>query len=187
MPRTTHPTPSDCREILLETYAANGEMNQLLLQHIDRRAWRSKLDATRREGRTIAAIFAHMHNCRLVWLKNSASYLKCPAALDPARCTMAQARAAHRQSAKRCLEMLREALSPDANKRVPKFARGSWTQDWPAGASMFCYMFSHEAHHRGQVIMLAKQLGYKLPDPAAYGIWHWEKLWKKCGFTTRPR
>ncbi len=52
---------------------------------------------------------------------------------------------------------------------------------------MFSYMFAHEAHHRGQAIMLARQLGYKLPDKAANGIWRWEKLWKQCGFDTRPR
>jgi uncharacterized damage-inducible protein DinB len=41
---------------------------------------------------------------------------------------------------------------------------------------MFSYIFAHEAHHRGQAIMLAGQLGYKLPDEAAYGIWRWEVL-----------
>jgi uncharacterized damage-inducible protein DinB len=52
---------------------------------------------------------------------------------------------------------------------------------------MFGYMFAHEAHHRGQIILLAHQLGYRLPVPAAYGIWHWNKLWKQCGLKTRPR
>ena len=57
---------SNIREVLLETYAANDRMNQLLLKHMDARAWRAKapgMQAT--EGRTIAAIFAHMHNNRL--------------------------------------------------------------------------------------------------------------------------
>jgi hypothetical protein len=47
---------------------------------------------------------------------------------------------------------------------------------------MFGYMFAHEAHHRGQVIMLAHQLGYRLPVEAWAGIWWWDKLWKQCGF-----
>jgi hypothetical protein len=51
---------------------------------------------------------------------------------------------------------------------------------------MFSYMFAHEAHHRGQAIMLAHQLGYNLPDKAAYGIWRREWFWKQCGFKTRP-
>jgi len=179
---------SDIREVLLETYAANDRMNQLLLEHLDARAWRAKPPGLkRREGRTIAAIFAHVHNNRLVWLKWSAPHLRCPAALDPARCTRKQAAIAHRKSAARCLQMLKEALSENPERRVTKFSRGSWAPVWPAGATMFAYMFSHEAHHRGQVIALAHQLGYRLPEKAAYGIWHWDKLWKELGYACGPR
>lgn len=42
---------------------------------------------------------------------------------------------------------------------------------WPADATMFAYIFSHEAHHRGQILMLAHQRGYRLPDEVAHGIW----------------
>jgi uncharacterized damage-inducible protein DinB len=139
------------------------------------------------KGRTIAAIFAHLHNNRLVWLKNSAPHLRRPAPLDPARCTMKQVRAAHQKSAASCLEMLKEALSDDPKRRVTKFSRGSWAPVWPAGPTMFGYMFAHEAHHRGQVIMLAHQLGYRLPVEAWAGIWWWDKLWKQCGFDIRNK
>jgi uncharacterized damage-inducible protein DinB len=180
-------TESDIREVLLEIYAANDPMNQLLLAHLDARAWRAKLPGVnRKQGRTIAAIFAHLHNCRLVWIKWSAPHLKCPAPLDPARCTIKQAVAAHKKSAASCLDMLSEALSEKLDRRVTKFSRGSWTRDWPAGATMFGYMFAHEAHHRGQVIALAHQLGCRLPNEAAYGIWWWEKIWKELGFRS-PR
>jgi len=90
-----------------------------------------------------------------VWLKNSAPHLKCPAPLDPDGCTMKQAAAAHKKSAAQCLRMLTDALSAAPNRALQKFSRGSWTQTWPAGATMFAYMFSHEAHHRGQILMLA--------------------------------
>lgn len=179
--------PADLREVLLETYAINDGMNQLVLSHLDPRAWRAEPPGPKGNGRTIAAIFAHLHNCRLVWLKNSAPHLKCPAPLDPARCTMKQAIAAHKKSAAQCLRMLTEALSPDPDRRIPKFSRGSWAPVWPAGATMFSYMFSHEAHHRGQIIMLAHQLGFRLPPQAWGGIWNWNKLWKNAGLATRPR
>ena len=39
---------------------------------------------------------------------------------------------------------------------------------------MFCYMFSHEAHHRGQILMLALQLGYRVPPPVWGRIWQWD-------------
>jgi len=178
---------AEMRDVLLETYAANDEMNQLLLEHLDVRAWRAELPGKKSGGRTIAAIFAHLHNCRLNWLKGSAPHLKRPARLDPRRCTKKQAAAAHKKSAAACLRMLTEALAGGEGRRVTKFWRGSWTRTWPAGGAMFCYMFSHEAHHRGQICMLAHQLGCRLPVEAWAGIWWWDKLWKKAGLKARPR
>lgn len=167
---------------LMRTYAINDAMNQLILSHLDKRAWRAKLPNSKRGGRTVAAIYAHLHNCRLVWLKKSAPHLKCPAPLNPDRCTMKQAAAAHKKSGAQCLAMLTDALSNKANRQVTRFSRGSWVPVWPANALMFAYMFSHEAHHRGQVLMLAHQLGYRLPVEAWAGIWWWDKLWKQTGF-----
>jgi uncharacterized damage-inducible protein DinB len=175
------------RDVLIETYAVNDAMNQLLLAHLDPRAWRARLPGKRHEGRTIAGIFAHLHNCRLVWLRNSAPHLKCPAPLDPYRCTMKQASSAHKKSGAQCMRMLADALSSEPQRKVTKFSRGSWARIWPAGGTTFAYMFSHEAHHRGQIIMLAHQLGYALPDRAWGGIWQWDRLWKEQGFATRPR
>lgn len=177
----------EIRDVLLETYAVNDAMNQLLFAHLDPKAWRGQPPGEKGSGRTIAAIFAHLHNNRLSWLKNSAPHLKCPDRLDPDRCTMKQALAAHKRSATQCLRMLADALSSLPKRRVKKFSRGSWAQTWPAGGTMFAYMFAHEAHHRGQILMLARQLGYRLPDQAAYGIWQWDKLWKERGFASRPR
>lgn len=179
---------AELREVLLETYAANDGMNQLLMAHLDPRAWRARRATGKSgEGRTLAEIFSHLHNNRLVWLEKSAPYLRCPSRLDPARCTIKQACAAHRKSAAACLEMLKEALSEHTPKRVKRFSRGSWAPTWPAGTTMFSYMFAHEAHHRGQAILLARQLGYRLTDEVANGIWRWEELWRGCGFQTRPR
>ena len=170
---------------LLRTYAINDAMNQLVLSRLDPRAWREQLPNSKRGGRTIAAIFAHLHNSRLVWLKHSAPHLKCPAPLHPDRCTIKQAAAAHKKSGAQCLVMLKDALSSNEERRVTTFSRGSWVPVWPAGATMFAYMFSHEAHHRGQILMLAHQLGYRVPEYP--GVWHWEKLWKQAGLTLRRR
>jgi uncharacterized damage-inducible protein DinB len=174
------------RDVLLETYAVSDAMNQLILSHLDARAWRAQLPGQKGNGRTIAAIFAHLHNDRLVKLRNSAPHLKRPGPLDPNRCTIKQAAAAHKKSAAQCLRMLREALSADPKRRVTKFSRDGWSPAWPAGATMFAYMFSHEAHHRGQILMLAHQLGYRAHE-AMWRIWQWDKLWKQAGLGTRPR
>src|SRR5260370_17180954 len=81
---------AEIRDTLLETYASNDAMNQLILANLDPRAWRAQPPGEKGSGRTIAAIFAHLHNCRLKWLKRSAPHLKCPPPLDPPRCTLTQ-------------------------------------------------------------------------------------------------
>ena len=181
----------DLCQVLVESYAVNERMNQIVLEHLDPAAWRAKLPGSK--GRTIAAIIVHVHNMRRKWLRLSAPHLKLPAALDRASCTQKQARAALAESGARCSEMLAEALSGSPSgpqfgpqSRVETFRRDGWARPWPAGAAMLAYMISHDAHHRGQVCMLAHQLGFPLPTKAASGIWVWEKLWKECGFT-HPR
>jgi uncharacterized damage-inducible protein DinB len=177
---------AEIRDTLLETYAANDAMNQLILSELDPRAWRAQLPHQKGGGRTIAAIFSHVHNARLKWLRLSAPHLKRPAMLDPSRCTMKQVATAHKKSAERCLRMLSDALSAAPDRRVKKFSRDGWMPTWPAGGTMFAYMFAHEAHHRGQILMLAHQLGYRVLHKTP-GIWQWEKLWKQAGLRTRPR
>jgi uncharacterized damage-inducible protein DinB len=173
----------DLCQVLVESYAVNERMNQIVLEYLDPAAWRAKLPGSK--GRTIAAIVAHVHNIRRKWLRLSAPHLKLPAPLDHASCTQKQARAALGESAARCSEMLANALS-QPRSRIAIFRRDGWARPWPAGAAMVAYMISHDAHHRGQVCMLAHQLGFPLPTKAAAGIWVWEKLWKECGFT-HPR
>src|SRR6201984_219200 len=182
----SHAALAEIRDSLLETYASNDAMNQLILSNLDPRAWRAQPPGEKGQGRTIAAIFVHLHNVRVKWLRLSAPHLKRPQALDPDRCTIKQAAAAHKKSAAQCLRMLSDALSASPSRRVAKFSRGGWMPTWPARGTMFAYMFSHEAHHRGQILLLSHQLGYRVLHRTA-GIWQWEKLWKQAGLTTRPR
>jgi uncharacterized damage-inducible protein DinB len=182
----SHAALAEIRDSLIETYASNDAMNQLILSDLDPRAWRAQPPGQKGSGRTIAAIFAHLHNVRCKWLRLTAPHLKRPPLLDPDRCTMKQAAAAHRRSAAQCVRMLSDALSAAPNRRVAKFSRDGWMPTWPAGGTMFAYMFSHEAHHRGQILMLAHQLGYRVLDKTP-GIWQWEKMWKQAGLRPRPR
>lgn len=166
----------------LQIFAANDRMNQILIEHLDPAAWRAKPPG---KVRTIAAIFTHMHNVRSKWVRLTAPHLKVPRRLNRALCTPKQARAGLAESAAQCTEMLAEALG-DRGSRIATFRRDGWAPAWPVGPEMLCYMLSHEAHHRGQVCMLAHQLGFPLPSPVANGIWNWEKLWKECGSPAGP-
>jgi uncharacterized damage-inducible protein DinB len=171
----------------VQIFGVNDRTNQILIEHLDPVAWRAKPPGPTRNTtpRTIAAIFTHMHNVRCKWVRLTAPHLKVPPQLNRARCTPRQARAGLAVSAARCADMLAEALG-DGGGRVEKFRRDGWARPWPVGVEMLCYMLSHEAHHRGQVCMLAHQLGFPLPKEVAYGLWNWEKLWKECGSPGEP-
>jgi uncharacterized damage-inducible protein DinB len=158
----------------VEIFAVNDRMNQMLIERLDPSVWRAKPPG---KVRSIAAIFTHMHNVRTKWVRLTAPHLKVPRQLDRAHCTPQQAREGLAESAARCSEMLAGALD-GGNGRIEKFLRDGWARPWPPGPEMLCYMVSHEAHHRGQVCMLAHQLGFPLPVDVASGIWNWEKLMK---------
>jgi len=164
-----------------QIFAANDRINQMLIERLDPAIWSAKPPG---KARTIAAIFTHMHNVRTKWIRLTAPHLKVPPQLNRTHCTPQQARAGLADSAARCAEMLADALG--GGGRVEKFRRDGWARPWPVGPEMLCYMLSHEAHHRGQVCMLAHQLGYPLPKELGYGIWNWEKLWRECGSPAGP-
>ena len=165
----------------VQVFAANERMNQLLIEHLDPAAWTAKPPG---KVRSIAAIFTHLHNVRTKWIRLTAPHLKVPRQLHRAHCTRQQARTALAESAARCAEMLAEALG--GGGRIEKFRRDGWGTPWPVGPEMLCYMLAHEAHHRGQVCMLAHQLGFPLPIKVISGLWNWEKLWKECGSPKGP-
>jgi uncharacterized damage-inducible protein DinB len=166
----------------VQIFAANERMNRIIIEHLDPGAWRAKPAG---KARPIAAIFTHMHNVRCKWIRLTAPHLKIPRRLARAHCTRQQARAGLAESAARCGEMLAEALGGSGG-RIEKFCRDGWARPWPVGVEMLCYMLSHEAHHRGQVCMLAHQIGFPLPIKVTSGIWNWEKLWKECGSPGGP-
>src|SRR5215469_3381727 len=169
--------PSAFVQEMVQAFAVNDRMNQALLKQLDPLAWRA--NPAGRGTRTIAAIFAHVHNIRCKWIRLSAPHIKVPVRLDRQRCTQKQAATALAKSAALCCQLLEEALTPQS--RVPRFVRDGWARPWHPGPAMLAYMITHEAHHRGQACMIAHQLGFRLPVAAGAGMWNWERLWKQSG------
>ena len=80
MPHSQADVAADLCQVLVESWAVNERMNQIVLEHLDPAAWRAKPPGNK--GRTIAAIVAHVHNIRRKWLRLSAPHLRLPAPLD---------------------------------------------------------------------------------------------------------
>jgi uncharacterized damage-inducible protein DinB len=164
---------SDMGRAAVAIFSANERINQLLIEHLEPTLWTVKPAGG---VRTIAAIFTHMHNVRCKWIRLTAPHLQIPPQLNRTHCTTKQARVSLAESAARCEKMLAEALGREGC--IENFRRDGWARPWPVGPEMLCYIVAHEAHHRGQVCMLAHQMGFPLPNQVMSGMWNWERLWK---------
>ena len=171
---TQNKVPAQFGRVAVQIFAVNDRMNQVLIGHLDPAAWTAKPPG---KVRPIAAIFTHMHNVRCKWIRLTAPHLKVPALLSRSRCTPDEARAGLAKSGARCAEMLAEALG--GGGKVTAFLRDGLAKPWPAGQEMLCYMVAHEAHHRGQVCMLAHQLGFPVAGKVTGAMWNWERAWRE--------
>ena len=153
---------------MLAAYDTNQQMNELMLESVAPEAWRAAppqpVGATKAQGRTIAAVAAHMHNVRLMWLK-AVKAAKLPEKLEPDKVTQAQAIKSHRESHAALRTVLEDAMRSDG--RIPHFP--------PDAARFHAYLVAHDAHHRGQISMLARLVGYPISKQAMFGLWEWNR------------
>jgi uncharacterized damage-inducible protein DinB len=148
-------------QALLTSFDTNDRINQYMIENLPAEAWRA--EPPEGKGRTIAAIVAHLHNVRVMWLKAAAKGSKVPEQLDRTSVTPAQATKALEQSRTALSAVLKSALESDG--RVKGFR--------PDVAGFLGYLIAHDAHHRGQISMLARQVGHPLPQKAMFGMWEW--------------
>lgn len=144
---------------LLNAFNTNNRINQYLIDNLSPAVWNAKPGG---KGRTIAAIVAHMHNVRVMWLK-ATNAEEIPAQLDRTTVTPGQAVRALERSRHKLSLVLSQALAGDGH--VKGFR--------PDVAGFLGYLIAHDAHHRGQITMLARQLGHPLPQRAMFGMWEW--------------
>ena len=65
--RLSDPYTDQLPQALLNAFQTNDRINAYLIENLPTEAWRAK--PADGKGRTIAAIVAHMHNVRVMWLK----------------------------------------------------------------------------------------------------------------------
>jgi uncharacterized damage-inducible protein DinB len=147
-------------QALLKAFDTNNRINEYLIENLPQQAWNIK--PRDGKGRTLAAIVAHMHNVRVMWLK-AVKAEEIPDQLERTTVTPVQAG--------RGLESSRHALSVVIGRALA--GDGRIRNFRPDVAGFLFYLIAHDAHHRGQITMLARQLGHPLPQKAMFGMWEW--------------
>jgi uncharacterized damage-inducible protein DinB len=156
MPKTT---PSfDLKTALLSAFSTNDRINRYLIENIAEDAWAAK--PPEGKGRTIAAIAAHIHNVRLMWLK-AIGAPQLPAKVDESA------------TPKQILQAFQESHHALAAVLTKSLDSGQVKGFKPDVASFYAYLISHDAHHRGQITSLARRLGQPIPQSAMFGMWEW--------------
>lgn len=156
----TEPFTTRLPDALMISFETNNRINQYLIQNLPAQAWSAKPPEGR--GRTVAAIVAHMHNVRVMWLK-AAKADQIPGQLDRSSVTPVEAVEGLDNSTQALVVLIRRAIASDG--RIKNFR--------PDVAGFIGYLIAHDAHHRGQIAMLARQLGHPLPQKAMFGMWEW--------------
>lgn len=148
-------------EQIIETWAIHNRINLYLLEALPEEAFAVSISP---RGRTVFALFAHIHNVRLMWLKASApEMLEGLEKLDgKQQGTKEQLQSALTASGAAVETLLRTGL---AQGRIKNFK--------PHPVAFLGYLISHESHHRGQIEWALKACGQPLDDKIGYGMWEW--------------
>jgi uncharacterized damage-inducible protein DinB len=170
------PAQPDLHSSLLSAWRTNNRVTMQLIASLPAALLDAPIPNVPR--RTVRVIAAHLHNSRCSWLKTLGSEhgLTVPEHVDRKRVTPRQLVAALKRSGAGMEAILKLGLA--AQGSVPPSKRYVWRNLSLDVCHVLTYFVGHEAHHRGQIVMLARQAGHPLPRKAVDGLWWWkmEKL-----------
>jgi uncharacterized damage-inducible protein DinB len=158
--------------VIIPAWTTNARITHLLLTSLPRSIWDAPIPGAPR--RTPGMIASHIHNARCRWLRTLGAPhgIQVPEAVDRRSVSKAELARSLRQSARAMQELLR--LGCARGGRVPPTPAYTWRNLALDVGHILTYFVAHEAHHRGQLVLLARQLGSPLPDAVRNGLWQWK-------------
>jgi uncharacterized damage-inducible protein DinB len=155
---------------LTSAWRTNNRVTIDLIERLPKELWVADVPGIPR--RTIRAIAAHLHNARCRWINTLGREhgIELPPRVDQHRVTQKQLAAALKQSGKAMESLF--ALASDAGELPPSKAY-VWRNLSLDLAHVVTYFIAHDAHHRGQIVMAARQTGHRLPSAVHGRLWRW--------------
>jgi uncharacterized damage-inducible protein DinB len=147
---------------ILETWDIHNRINLYLLDSI---VPESLASISASKGRVVGEQFAHIHNARLLWLKQAApEFIGELAKIE-------KETASDKQILRASLENSSDAIRALLSKAVESGGKVKGFK--PHVVAYLGYLISHESHHRGQIVMTLKQAGYPVDRKVLFGLWEW--------------
>ena len=162
----------DLEASLLAAWRTNNRVTMQLIERLPPALWEVAIPGAPR--RTIRALGAHLHNVRCMWVKTLGREhgVRVPTRVDLTRVTRRQVVAALKRSSLGIEALL--ALGCAKDGQVPPSKGYVWRNLSLDVGHVLTYFIAHEAHHRGQIVMVARQTGHRLPITTTAGLWQWK-------------
>ena len=171
MPPNTRPPP-DLRATLIAAWRTSNRVTVQLIQRLPTALWDIAVPGA--PQRTVRAIAAHLHNARCMWIKTLGREhgIPAPTRVDHRRVTRRQLVVALKRSSNGIEALLELGLA--SGGQVPPSRGYVWRNLSLDVGHVLTYFVAHEGHHRGQLIMVARQTGHRLPRATAGELWQWK-------------
>ena len=166
----------DLADAVVATWKTSDRVTAFLFENIPSVLWPMAVPGSRRTVRTIAG---HIHNARCMWIKMLGRQhgIRVPKRVSLPTVTREELLPALERSSRGIVELLE--LGIDRGGRIPA-AGVAWVNLPVDVVHVLAYMVAHEGHHRGQIVLLARQAGHRLPREITTGLWLWSKRAKEA-------